>query len=156
MRDRLTGPKLGQILLVLGILSSAFWLRTYLDGSNDTALEKDNVDFCDISHKKCRIELGDWWAEAQLQADRLQPESPFQLALTFSDPAVKVTRSRLEGESMYMGSLPALISESTPGHWQGQALVGACTERSMVWAWLLDIEHNGESRQLKFLFEVER
>jgi hypothetical protein len=154
MRERLTGPKLVQILLVLGILSSAFWLRTYLDDSEGTASEKENAEFCDISHDKCRVQRGDLWAEARLQADRLQPESPFQLALTFSDPAVKVTRSRLEGETMYMGTLPALISESAPGHWQGQALVGACTERSMVWAWVLDIEHNDESHQLKFLFEV--
>ncbi|MFP2767822.1 hypothetical protein [Oceanisphaera sp. KMM 10153] len=162
MRDRLTGPKLVQILLVLGVLSGAFWLRTYIDGGEDTTSEKENAEFCDISHEKCRVHRvhrvhrGEWWAEAQLQADRLQPESPFQLILTFSDPEVKVTRSRLEGETMYMGTLPALISESTPGHWQGQALVGACTERSMVWAWVLDIEHNGEPQQLKFLFEVER
>ncbi|WP_298722614.1 hypothetical protein [uncultured Oceanisphaera sp.] len=156
MRDRLTGPKLVQILLVLGILSSAFWLRTYFNDDDGTALEKGNTDFCDISHKKCRVELQDLWAEAQLQADQLQPEAPFQLEVTLSDPNVKVTRSRLEGESMYMGTLPALVSESTPGHWQGQALVGACTERSMVWAWVLDVEQNGESRQLKFLFEVER
>ncbi len=156
MRDRLTGPKLVQILLVLGILSTAFWLRTYIDEGEDTASEQNNAEFCDISHDKCRVQRGDLWAEARLQADRLQPESPFQLALTFSDPAVKVTRSRLEGETMYMGTLPALISESAPGHWQGQALVGACTERSMVWAWVLDIEHNGEPQQLKFLFEVKR
>ncbi|MBM7454671.1 hypothetical protein HNR62_000500 [Oceanisphaera litoralis] len=156
MRDRLTGPKLVQIMLVLGILSTAFWLRTYIDVSEDTALEQENTVFCDISHKKCRVQRGEWWAEARLQADRLQPESPFQLTLTFSDPAVKVIRSRLEGETMYMGTLPALISESTPGHWQGQALVGACTERSMVWAWVLDIEHNGEPQQLKFLFEVKQ
>lgn len=154
MRERLTGPKLVQILLVLGILSSAFWLRTYINDGGDTALEKDNVDFCDISHEKCRVEQGVFWAEAQLQADKLQPEAPFQLAVTLSDPDVKLIRSRLEGETMYMGTLPALVSETTPGHWQGQALVGACTERSMVWAWVLDVEHNGESRQLKFLFEV--
>lgn len=155
MRERLTGPKLVQILLVLGILSSAFWLRTYVNDSDDTALEKGNVDSCDISHNKCRVELGDLWAEARLQANKLQPESPFQLAVTLSDPDVKIIRSRLEGETMYMGTLPALVSETAPGHWQGQALVGACTERSMVWAWVLDVEHNGESRQLKFLFEVE-
>ena len=156
MRERLTGPKLMQILLVLGILSSAFWLRTYLNDDNDTALEKDNVDYCDVGHNKCRVELGDLWVDAQLQADKLQPETPFQLAVTLSDPDVKIIRSRLEGETMYMGTLPALVNEVTPGHWQGQALVGACTERSMVWAWILDVEKNGESRQLKFLFEVER
>jgi len=155
MRERLTGPKLGQIILVLVILSAAFWLRTYTGDQAGTEPEKDTAPFCDIAHKNCRVELDSLWAEARLQADRLQPESPFQLALTFSDPAVKVTRSRLEGETMYMGTLPALLSESSPGHWQGQALVGACTEHSMVWAWVLDIEHNGEPQQLKFLFEVE-
>ncbi len=154
MRDRLTGPKLVQILLVLGILSAAFWLRTCTESNDQAESAKGNVDYCDIGRKKCRVEQGELWAEARLKADRLQPESPFQMELTFSEPGVKVTRSQLEGETMYMGTLPALISEDAPGHWQGQALVGACTEARMVWAWVLDIEYKGESRQLKFLFEV--
>ena len=156
MRDRLTGPKLGQILLVLAVLVAAFWFKTDKNDATDTASDTANTDICDIAHKKCRVQQGDLWATAQLTADTLQPESPFQLALTLSDPQANVTSSRLEGQSMYMGTLPALIQQDAPGHWQGQALVGACTERSMIWAWVVDIEQQGQTRQFKFLFEVAR
>ncbi|PSJ47863.1 hypothetical protein C7H85_03355 [Zobellella endophytica] len=156
MRDRLTGPKLVQILLVLGILSGAFWLRTCVDDNDNTALEKENVDFCDISHNECALLQDGLHARARMKTDALAPEQPFELAVDFSDSQVKVVRSVLEGESMYMGTLPALVSEQEPGRWQGQALVGACTEASMLWAWVLDIEHNGIPRQLKFRFEVSR
>lgn len=156
MRDRLTGPKLGQILLVLAVLLAAFWFKTYQNGDTGTEPEQTNVNNCDIGHKRCVQQQGDLWASAQLTADTLQPESPFQLDLTLSDPQASVTGSRLEGQSMYMGTLPALIQQDTPGHWQGQALVGACTERSMIWAWVVDIEQQGETQQFKFLFEVTR
>lgn len=156
MRDRLTGAKLGQILLVLAVLGAAFWFRTYNSDEHAPEVDTVNSEFCDIGLDECREQQGDLWAQAQLTADKLQPESPFRLTLTLSDPDAKVTRSRLEGHSMYMGTLPALITQDAAGHWQGQALVGACTERSMVWAWVLDVEHQGEIRQFKFLFEVER
>ncbi|WP_375054852.1 hypothetical protein [Zobellella sp. DQSA1] len=154
MRDRLTGPKLVQILLVLGILSGAFWLRTCTDGQDTTVLEKENVDFCDIAHEVCRQTQEGLQAEARLHSGQLLPEQPFRLEVRFSDPGVRVTRSVLEGESMYMGTLPALLAQGEPGLWQGQALVGACTEARMIWAWVLDIEQGEESRRLKFLFEV--
>ncbi|WP_445398607.1 hypothetical protein [Zobellella sp. An-6] len=156
MRDRLTGPKLVQILLVLGILSGAFWLRTCADGHDTTVLEKENVDFCDISHESCLQSLEGLQAEARLHAEHLAAEQPFRLEVRFSDPQVQVTRSVLEGESMYMGTLPAQLEQGEPGLWRGQALVGACTEARMIWAWVLDVEQGEESRRLKFLFEVRR
>ncbi|ATG74006.1 hypothetical protein CGX12_02050 [Zobellella denitrificans] len=156
MRDRLTGPKLVQILVVLGILSGAFWLRTCADGQDTTVLEKENVDFCDIAHEACQQHLDGLEIEARLLAEPLAAEQPFRLEVRFSDPQVRVTRSVLEGESMYMGTLPALLEQGEPGHWQGQALVGACTEARMVWAWVLDIEQGNEPRRLKFLFELRR
>ncbi|WP_417614412.1 hypothetical protein [Oceanisphaera sp.] len=156
MRDKLTGAKLGQILVVLGILIAAFWFRTYQGDPQAPEPDTAKEAFCDIGHSPCREQQGNVWAEAHLTADKLQPESPFQLSLTLSDPDAKVTGSRLEGHSMYMGTLPALITQDAAGHWQGQALVGSCTERSMVWGWVLDVEHEGETQQFKFLFEVER
>ncbi|WP_232818183.1 hypothetical protein [Zobellella maritima] len=93
-------------------------------------------------------------AEARLHAEALSAETPFTLEVQFSVPGVKVKRSMLEGDTMYMGTLPAIISEVEPGRWRGQALVGACTEARMVWAWVLDIEFEGRSQQLRFLFEV--
>lgn len=156
MRDRLTGPKLGQILFVLAVLVAAFWFKTYKNDDTATKSATTNINICDIGHKACRVQQGDLWATAQLTADTLQPELPFQLALTLSDPDATVTNSRLEGQSMYMGTLPALIQQDVPGHWQGQALVGSCTERSMIWAWVVDVEQQGKTRQFKFLFEVTR
>ncbi|MFD1006739.1 MULTISPECIES: hypothetical protein [Oceanisphaera] len=156
MRDRLTRAKLGQILLVLVVLIAAFWFKTYQNDEAKAKLDTTNSGFCDVGIEKCSSQQGSLSVTAQLTADKLQPESPFQLALTLSDPDASVTRSRLEGHSMYMGTLPAMIKQQAPGVWQGQALVGACTERSMIWAWVLDIEHEGETQQFKFLFEVKR
>ncbi|WP_319784196.1 hypothetical protein [Oceanisphaera sp. IT1-181] len=156
MRERLTGPKLGQILVVLVILTSAFVYKTYKDGQSSTTSVSANVELCDIGHEKCTLEQGDLSAVGQLTADKLQPESSFMLSVSFSDPDVKVLKSRLEGHSMYMGTLPALLKQTAPGEWQGQAMVGACTERQMIWAWVLEVEHEGQTQQFKFFFEVKR
>ncbi|WP_344954681.1 hypothetical protein [Zobellella aerophila] len=102
------------------------------------------------------IEQAGLSAEARLYADALSAETPFTLEVKFSAPGVKVTRSVLEGETMYMGTLPALIEEESPGLWRGQALVGACTEARMTWAWVLEVELEGKSQRLRFLFDVGR
>lgn len=156
MRDRLTGPKLGQIIVVLVILTGAFVYKTYNNQQNDGPSEDANVELCDIAHTKCRVAQGDLSAIGSLTAEKLQPESAFRLSVSFSDPDVTVLKSRLEGHSMYMGTLPALLKEVAPGEWQGQALVGACSERQMIWAWVLDVEQQGETHQFKFFFEVKR
>ena len=156
MRDRLTGPKLGQILVVLVILIAAFVYKTYKNDPNSTKSERANVEFCDISHTKCPIKQGNLSAVGQLSAKKLQPESAFTLSVSFSEPNVEVLKSRLEGQSMYMGTLPALLKQTAPGQWQGQAQVGACAERQMIWAWVIDVEQAGEPQQLKFFFAVKR
>ncbi|MBO1519461.1 hypothetical protein [Oceanisphaera pacifica] len=156
MKDKLTTAKLGQIIFVLVILVAAFWFRTAKNDKSGAELASSNAVYCDIGHNKCVTQQGELRATAQLTADKLQPESPFQLNITLSDSNATVLNSRLEGHSMYMGTLPALIKQQAPGVWKGQALVGACTESSMVWAWVLDIEHQGETQPFKFLFEVKR
>ena len=156
MRERLTGPKLGQIIVVLVILTAAFLYKTYKNDLIEPLAAKSNVELCDLGHEKCRVGQGNLIANAQLITDKLQTESPFTLSVVFSDPDTKVLKSRLEGHSMYMGTLPALLKKTAPGEWQGQAMVGACTERQMMWAWILDVEQGGELQQLKFYFEVRR
>ncbi|MGO5000227.1 hypothetical protein [Oceanisphaera sp. W20_SRM_FM3] len=156
MRDRLTGPKLGQIVVVLVILTGAFVYKTYKDPENSNNSDNANVELCDISHEKCTLKQGDLSAIGQLSAEKLQPESAFTLSVSFSDPDTKVLKSRLEGQSMYMGTLPALLKQTAPDQWQGQAMVGACSERQMVWAWVLDVEQGGETQQFTFFFEVRR
>ena len=156
MRERLTGPKLGQIIVVLVILTAAFVYKTYKNPENSPNPANTNVELCDIGHTKCTLKQGNLSAVGRLTSQKLQPESTFTLAVSFSDPDVKVLKSRLEGHSMYMGTLPALLKETAPGQWQGQAMVGACTERQMIWAWVLDVEQGGKPQQFKFLFEVRR
>lgn len=156
MRERLTGPKLGQILVVLVILAGAFFYKTYKNDNSSHTLDSPKLEMCDVSHSLCSVEQGGLLVEARLTSQNLQPEAPFNLSLTLSDSKAKVLKSRLEGHTMYMGTLPALLKETAPGHWQGQAMVGSCTERSMIWAWVLEIETAGETQQVKFLFEVTR
>lgn len=156
MRDRLTGPKLVQIIIVMAVLLLAFLFRTYWYEPDTGKPIQENSDLCDIYHTSCVIEQQGLRAEARLYTDTLSAETPFTLEVLFSDPAVKVTRSVLEGDTMYMGTLPALLKEAEPGHWRGQALVGACTETRMIWAWILDVEFDGKRQRLRFLFEVRR
>ncbi|MGO1246315.1 MAG: hypothetical protein ACTH2P_03980 [Oceanisphaera sp.] len=158
MKDKLTKAKLGQIILVLVVLLAAFWFKTATNEETRAAAELApvNNDYCDISDNKCVQQQGGLVVTAQLTADKLQPESPFQLQVKLSDPEATVVGSQLEGHSMYMGTLPALINQQAPGVWLGQALVGACTESSMIWAWVLDIEHQGQTQPFTFLFEVKR
>ncbi|MDP5291943.1 hypothetical protein Q9290_06520 [Oceanimonas sp. CHS3-5] len=156
MRERLTGPKLVQILLVMAVLSAAFWLRTCSDEQETTESVTEKIEYCDISHKKCAIEQQGLVAEAQLNSNGLQAETPFELELTLSDAQAIVTRSVLEGEIMYMGTLPALLEQTGEGRWQGQALVGSCTEERMLWAWVIEVEHQGQPLSYRFLFEVRR
>lgn len=156
MRDRLTRAKLMQIIIVLLILVAAFWWRTVKNDEQGTDLALSKADICDISHKKCTLNAGNLTASAQLSSKDLQAEVPFSLSLELSDPQAKVLKSRIEGHTMYMGTLPAMIKETQPGQWKGQALVGSCTERSMIWAWVVDVEQVGDTEQFKFLFEVTR
>ena len=81
MRDRLTGPKLGQIVVVLVILTAAFVYKTYKNPENDSSSESANVKLCDIGHEKCTLKQGNLSATGQLNADKLQPESPFTLSV---------------------------------------------------------------------------
>ncbi|AEY01812.1 hypothetical protein GU3_10280 [Oceanimonas sp. GK1] len=154
MRERLTGPKLVQILLVMAVLSAAFWLRTCSDEPPASDVVTEKFDYCDVSHNKCILEQQGLTAEARLVSDELQAETPFTLELLLSDPEARVTRSVLEGESMYMGTLPALLKPVSEGRWQGQALVGSCTEARMLWAWVVEVEHRGQPLSYRFLFEV--
>ncbi|OXY82504.1 hypothetical protein [Oceanimonas doudoroffii] len=154
MRDRLTGPKMVQILVVMVVLSAAFWLRTCGTEQQTTENVEEKLDYCDVSHNECRQEQGGLIATARLKADKLQAESPFELNITFSDPSVTVVRSVLEGETMYMGTLPALLQPAGKGRWQGQALVGSCTEARMLWAWVVEVEYLGQPQTYRFLFEV--
>lgn len=156
MRERLTGPRLVQILVVTGVLSGAFWLRTCTTVSEPPEKAAEKIPFCDIAHHLCRQQQDGVEAQARLVTESLGAEQPFALEVRFSDPEVRVLRSVLEGESMYMGTLPALLEQAEPGLWQGQALVGACTEARMVWAWVLDTERQGERRRFRFHFEVRR
>lgn len=156
MRDKLTRAKLAQILIVLLILVAAFWWRTVKNDEQGPEPPVSKVDICDISHEKCTLTAGSLTATARLKSKKLQAEAPFSLSLDISDPQAKVLKSRIEGHTMYMGTLPALIKETQPGQWQGQALVGSCTERNMIWAWVVDVEHAGDTEQFTFLFEITR
>src|SRR5699024_7832808 len=109
MRDRLTRAKLMQIIIVLLILVAAFWWRTVKNDEQGTDLALSKADICDISHKKCTLNAGNLTASAQLSSKDLQAEVPFSLSLELSDPQAKVLKSRIEGHTMYMGTLPAMI-----------------------------------------------
>lgn len=154
MRDRLTRAKLVQIIIVLLILVAAFWWRTVKNDEQATDSTLFKVDICDIAHEKCTLTAGNLTASARLPSKNLRAEVPFKLSLQLSDPKAKVVKSRIEGHTMYMGTLPALVKETEPGAWQGQALVGSCTERTMIWAWVVEVEQAGDTEQFKFLFEV--
>ena len=156
MRERLTGPKLAQILMVLVILAAAFFLRTCSNEGEVTETAQKISDYCDLSHATCVQQQQELTVSAQLLSDDLQAETPFSLQVVLSDPDAVITRSVLEGESMYMGTLPALIEHTGEGVWQGSALVGSCSEARMLWAWVIEVEHQGQSLSYRFLFEVRR
>ncbi|OYD23833.1 hypothetical protein [Oceanimonas baumannii] len=156
MRERLTGPKLAQILIVLVILAAAFFLRTCSNEEEVTETVQKISDYCDLSHATCVQQQQELTVSAQLLSDDLQAETPFSLQVVLSDPDAVITRSVLEGESMYMGTLPALIEHTGEGVWRGSALVGSCSEERMLWAWVLDVRQGEETHRLKFLFEVRR
>ncbi|WP_107852670.1 hypothetical protein [Oceanimonas marisflavi] len=154
MRDRLTGPKLVQILVVMTVLSAAFWLRTCSDDEQATEPASEKLAYCDLSQTTCTQQQKNLTATASLHAEALQAEMPFELNIVFSDPNVTLVRSVLEGETMYMGTLPALLEPAGEGRWQGQALVGSCTEARMLWAWVVEVEHQGQPLTYRFLFEI--
>lgn len=156
MRDRLTGTKVAQIIIVLLILVAAFWWKTVNNEEQGTESVASGVNICDIAHDKCALTADNLTATAQLESQNLAAETPFTLSLVLAEPEAKVLKSRIEGHTMYMGTLPAIVKEVQPGLWQGQALVGSCSERSMIWAWVVDVGHKDETQQFKFLFEVTR
>lgn len=53
----------------------------------------------------------------------------------------------IEGQSMYMGTIP-LQWQFVEGQWQAQAILGACSEQNMRWQ--VKVSVNGQSYQQSF------
>lgn len=66
-------------------------------------------------------------------------EYPLELVLVLPDHVVPGL-SLVEGESMYMGSIPLQWKENDTGNWQTTLYLGACTEPQMTWRLTVPLE----------------
>ncbi|SFR40422.1 hypothetical protein SAMN04488070_0547 [Pseudidiomarina maritima] len=64
--------------------------------------------------------------------DQPRVEEPFVITLT-APTDVQLENGKIEGISMYMGSIPLVIEQITASEWQAQVWLGACSDPQMQW-----------------------
>ena len=59
--------------------------------------------------------------------------APISVILTTSEPGWEPVQAEIQGQSMYMGRLPLLLTQKADNLWLGTFQVPACTHDVMVW-----------------------
>ncbi|MBQ4832232.1 hypothetical protein J8L70_03170 [Pseudoalteromonas sp. MMG010] len=91
-----------------------------------------------------------------LSDTQLSPETPFSIFIDL--PAhYKITNSRLEGITMYMGYIPQQFKQKG-AFWQSDTMVGVCAQENMLWN--LEVElmqiDNQTQHTLDYYFYVKQ
>lgn len=82
---------------------------------------------------------------------------PIEQALTLRlevPKGVTPTLSRVEGVSMYMGTLPVQWQQVSDTEWQTNLYLGACTDPKMQWRLTIPLQHqhDGLPNSVQYLF----
>lgn len=85
-------------------------------------------------------------------------EQPLPMRLEI-EAASSITsiRTELEGENMYMGTIPVPLTHANDGSWQGELMVVACSRPDMRWRIQSHVTFDdGSDATFHWLFEIPR
>ncbi|MCE2597148.1 hypothetical protein K6Y31_20450 [Motilimonas cestriensis] len=150
-----------QIVFVLVVLSIAFSYRTYQGANQEERTDSSPSDFdestlCDFA-KGCNVNLTKLSGEVSIQSEpdaQVLAETPLPLSLTL--PAgVNIDKAVLVGKDMFMGTIPLIFEKNNSNHlWQGELLLGACINESMIWQMTLGLSQGDVTEEVNFDFEM--
>ena len=88
-----------------------------------------------------------------LSAERVHPESPFSVSLQMPADAL-IESAKMQGITMYMGTIPVLFKQIDARLWQADIMVGACSEPNMLWQLDVRVSHRGQVQTLAYPINV--
>ncbi|WP_158684700.1 hypothetical protein [Pseudoalteromonas sp. T1lg48] len=88
-----------------------------------------------------------------LSAERVHPESSFSVSLHMPSDT-QIQGAKMQGITMYMGTIPVLFKQIDEQLWQADIMVGACSEPNMLWHLSVNVSHNGQAQTLTYPINV--
>lgn len=91
-------------------------------------------------------------------SEKMAIEQPLRMRLEI-EAASSITsiRTELEGENMYMGTIPVPLTHANDGSWQGELMVVACSRPDMLWRIQSHVTFDdGSDATFHWLFEIPR
>ncbi|WP_394173315.1 hypothetical protein [Thalassotalea litorea] len=137
---------------VIFIATVTILITINLNEQEKVDLRQSGVPLCDFQIEPCRY--SDDWGVAVLTSSlkTITSEEIFDFYLDFNDEhSVEIKSAFLQGRDMYMGKIP-LFFNYHQSRFTSQALLGACTEPTMVWRMTINAEINHKPRTLHFDF----
>ena len=107
---------------------------------------------CDFEQSSCvkRTKMGRFVLNAN--PSRIKSETEVNFKLTSKNHSlIKIKSAWLEGKDMYMGKIPLFFEANEQG-FIADSMIGACTDDSMVWQMVVNIEKNNITQKLTFDF----
>ncbi|MBU2976863.1 hypothetical protein [Alteromonas sp. C1M14] len=93
---------------------------------------------CHFDDLSCELAVGTTSLKATFSTI---PEAEETITVQFSlDPQYEIESVWIEGINMYMGKIPVLVEEMSPGQWSGWFMLGSCSEPQMQWQMLMHIK----------------
>ncbi|MEW9796918.1 hypothetical protein [Alteromonas sp. CYL-A6] len=103
---------------------------------------------CNFINLMCSFTINRQQATAEFTRHP-SPEESVTLQISLPD-GIAVSSAWIEGVNMYMGKIPVLVDQNTEGQWEGWFMLGSCSEPTMRWRMLLNLEGRETPAMLYF------
>lgn len=84
----------------------------------------------------------------------IKPEQWINLSLQSPLSDWQVKRAKIVGKSMYMGKIPVTFHSKSNQQQTAKTMVGACTEKEMIWRFDIVVEVEGQPLNLYYDFAI--
>lgn len=103
---------------------------------------------CEFKDNSCFFRVMGYSSSAFFSTN---PEVEEEVTISFVlPPHINITSVWIEGVNMYMGKIPVLVEHKGQGVWSGWFMLGSCTEPSMQWRMIVNIEGQQQPATLDF------
>lgn len=167
----LTKGRLIQLVIMLAVLVFLFIWRTLdEDLQTESLQEVDNKQQTELiaSQQQLPTEMEDLcqfkqaclfktlYGNFYLGVDEksIQPEQWINLTLQSELKDWQVKQAKIVGKSMFMGKIPIMFKSSSENIKKAKTMVGACTEKDMIWRFDIVVEVQGQPLNLYYDFAV--
>jgi hypothetical protein len=148
--EKLTGPRLYQLIFLLVVLISAFTWRTitYVPAS-DVSLISENLKICDITNQACMLNIDNNQIIINVQERPIKQNSEITVSVAGIDSKWKM---EAEGVDMNMGTLKFNPLETEDNMQLYSVFVPKCKHNEMKW----QINLSSENRVINVIFDSKK